>query len=206
MWISLDDIETLELTYRGSQWRGHTPKNTFRLQSLQGFPDQEGSRWAGGCSDGPHSWENLNLAGHFFRYGWSASVMWDGQRCREAPTVSDQRKEDIKGAGRPVESDPRSSLAQSVTLSTPGLSRSQPRCHRSSSSCPRGPVFIHSHSQHPRFPVKVTLWHLLDRTGREGKGAVGSVCEPLTQWPCDLFEHQSGPVLQQWAATSSSKV
>lgn len=108
MWISLDDIETLELTYRGSQWRGHTPKNTFRPQSLQGFPDQEGSRWAGGCSDGPHSWENLNLAGHFFRYGWSASVMWDGQRCREAPTVSEhhQRRRASGGKWPAIQSGP----------------------------------------------------------------------------------------------------
>lgn len=86
----------------------------------------------------------------------------------------------------PLESDPRSSLAQSVTLSTPSLSRSQPRCHGSSSSCPTGQVFIHSHSQHRRFPVKVTLWHLLDRTGREGSGPFGStvsVSEPPVSDP-----------------------
>lgn len=197
MWNFLDDIETLELTYRGSQLSPMTRPHTKKHIQTAVITGYEGARWARGCSDGLHSWENLNLAGHFFRFGWSTSVMWDRPECGEAPTVSEQQWADIKGIRRLVESDPWPSLAHSVTFSTPWPLRSQPHCHISSSCCLRGPVFRNSHSQHPGFPVKVTLWHLLDWTQREGKGHF-AVCVwipyPMTPRP---LEHQSGPVLQQ---------
>lgn len=113
VWISLDDIETLELTYRGSQLspmtRPHTPKNAHRLRSSQVKRGPDGLR-AGACSDGPHSSENLNLAAHFFRFGWSASVTWDRRGRREAPTV---RRAAVSRHQRcRIESDP---AVQSVT-------------------------------------------------------------------------------------------
>lgn len=100
MWISLDDIETLELTYKGSQLSSVTTHQTYTLTAtVAGFPSLEGSRWASGSSDGLHSWENLDLVGHFFKCVWSASVMWDRQRCRRAPTVGELQWSDIKGVG-----------------------------------------------------------------------------------------------------------
>lgn len=123
----------------------------------------------GGCSDGLHSWENLNLAGHFFRYGWSASIMCDMRGCRETPTVGVLRWADIKGSRRPVESDPRSSLAQSAAADTPWpaeitatlsqicLTLSQ-RASAHTLTYPASQIPSQGH----------TIWHLLDRTGREG--------------------------------------
>lgn len=100
MCISSDDIETLELTYKRLSiiLSDHTPNvhsdcNHGRLSQCRG------SRWAWGRSDGLHSWENLDLAAHFFKFGWSTSVMWDRQRCRRAPTVGKMQWSDIKGVG-----------------------------------------------------------------------------------------------------------
>ncbi|KAK5886714.1 hypothetical protein CesoFtcFv8_017719 [Champsocephalus esox] len=45
--------------------------------------------------------------------------------CRTAPTVGERDEQTSKGFGSVVESDPRSSLVQSVTLSSPDSQRSQ---------------------------------------------------------------------------------
>lgn len=101
--------------------------------------------------------------------------MQKGTNCRQVAMRGHQRHQAC--GGKVTRGPVWLSLSPSVA---PGLPRSQPRCHGSSSPCPRGRAHVRSHSRHRRFPVKVTLWHLMDRTGREGIGAAGSVCEPLT--------------------------
>lgn len=108
--------------------------------------------------------------------------------CRQAAMSRHQRRQAC--GGKVTRGPVWLSLSPSVA---PGLPRSQPRCHGSSSHCPRGRALVRSHSRHRRFPVKVTLWHLMDRTGREGKGQLGacvspSPLDPVTSgapvWPC----------------------
>ncbi len=208
MWISSDDIETLELTYRGSQLspmtRPHTKK---RIQAAitAGFPRLRGVQMGWGMLRWAAFLRKLKPGGTFFQI-W---VVWDRRGRRKAPTVSGQRWADIKGVGRPAEKWP---AVQSGSVCHPQY---PPACWDHSRAVtdpphivPEGPALVHSHSQHPGLPVKVASWHLLDRTGREGKGAVRSVCEPLTQWPRDLcstslalsFNSYRGP------AVSSSEV
>lgn len=143
----------------------------------------------GGCSDGRHSWENLNLEGHFFRYGWSVSVMLDrrgsGTNCWRAASRRHQKVDGVRW--KMTHDHVWLSLSPSAhvgsTTLPPGLPRSQPRCHGSASQHPRGPALTHSHTPHPWFPVRVALWHLLDRTEWEGQGRLGvcvSTPNPLT--------------------------
>lgn len=74
MWIIFNDIDTLDLTSRDSQLspmtRPHTQslphtkhadRNQHRLSQVRRGPD-------GRCSDGPHSWENVNLPGFFLNW------------------------------------------------------------------------------------------------------------------------------------------
>lgn len=187
MWISLDDIETSELTYKSSQLSLMTRPHTQSMPRCHRTVSQV-KRGPDGLHHAQMDHilkENLNLLGAFFQI-WvvcQSNVLWG---CRKAPTVGKPWWADIKGVGHPIWKWPtQSSLAQSVTLSIPSPPRSQPPCHKSASDCPRGRALRHSHSQHPRLPVQVTLWHLLDRTERDVTGICDWMwtSDTVTLWP-----------------------